>query len=120
MQEVCRAGGRPLPQMLQVAVDHRPQVRLAVGVINVGVVAEANRVVAAVANSGASNIDAALDRWEISIAKMDANSDFISADVNDDYLAAEFEESESQQELLTELEELKQANVSIKKSDQNE
>ena len=68
-------------------------------------VAEVNRVVAAVTGSGVSDIDATLDRWEISIAKMDANTDLgvgIS-EANVDDLAAEFEKSESQQQLMEEL-----------------
>ena len=82
-------------------------------------VAEANRVVAAVTSFGASNIDAALDRWEISIAKMDTNTQFgdIADEVNDDYLAAEFAESEAQQELMAELEALKQENSNTEKTE---
>ena len=84
-------------------------------------VAEANRVVAAVTTSGASNVDAALDRWEISIAKMDANTDFSEGydDVDDDFLATEFAESEAQQELLAELEALKKGQLNNEKPTQN-
>ena len=82
-------------------------------------VAEANRVVAAVTASGASNIDAALDRWEISIAKMDSNTDFCDNfdDANDDYLANEFADKEAEQELLAELEALKLENSSNEKTE---
>lgn len=79
-------------------------------------VAEANRVVAAVTSSGTTDIDATLDRWEVSIAKMDidvgnANS---FADNNIDDLTLEFEESESKQALLAELEALKNEDSEVK------
>lgn len=73
-------------------------------------VAEANRVVAAVTMSGAADINDALDRWEIAIAKQELRNPEMnfSTDESLDSLEAEFIKSEAKDELLAELTELKQ------------
>jgi len=52
---------------------------------------------------------------------MDANTDFSEGydDVDDDFLATEFAESEAQQELLAELEALKKGQLNNEKPTQN-
>ena len=42
-------------------------------------IAEANRVIAAVSGSGSTDIDAAFDRWEISIAKSNTGNHYFSS-----------------------------------------
>ncbi|MGH1427325.1 MAG: PspA/IM30 family protein [Arenicella sp.] len=74
-------------------------------------VAEANRVVSAATGAHSSDIDATLDRWEVSIAKMDVHASHSmqlggAPHENIDELAQEFETNEANAALLAELKEL--------------
>jgi phage shock protein A len=72
-------------------------------------VSEANRVVAAVNGSGSIDVDAAFDRWEISIAKSDVGTMNVSSnnDIPFDDFDLELADSEVNESLLSELAELK-------------